>query len=351
MIARSHLLERCSGLLFISLRCALITAGLQFAVPASLWSQASENNGVIYGKVMDSYGHPQRLRIQLLGPGDMLVGEKYSDTEGSYSFQGLPNGQFCVVIEQQGYRPVRQVVLLENPNPRAKAYITLESASTEPQPATPVVAGSESSQRVDASKPARNFSPKAMHEFEKGNQSQKDGNFESALSHYQKALRIDADFYPALNNLGIIYERQKDHAQAEATFLKSLQINPDDAEAYFNLGHVFYEKGEYQAAIERLQEGLKRSPQSPIGHFFLGSAYLKLGDLDSAEPNLKQACAVDPTGMPSAHLQLANLYLKRHEMAAASTELQVYLRANPSDPQAPAIKKMLANIAANPTSQ
>jgi Tfp pilus assembly protein PilF len=51
--------------------------------------------------------------------------------------------------------------------------------------------------------------------------------------------------------------------------------------------------------------------------------------------------------MPSAHLQLANLYLKRYEMAAASSELQACLRANPSDPQAPAIKKMLASIAAN----
>ena len=53
--------------------------------------------------------------------------------------------------------------------------------------------------------------------------------------------------------------------------------------------------------------------------------------------------------MPAVHLQLANLYLKQHEMTAASSELQAYLRANPSDPQAPAIKKMLASIAANQT--
>ena len=246
---------------------------------------------------------------------------------------------------------MRQVVLLEKLNPRAKAYITLESASAEPKAPTAVVAGSESSQRLDAGKQARNFSPKAMREFEKGNQNQKDRNFESAMSHYQKALRIEPDFYPALNNLGVLYERQKEHAHAETALLQSLQINADDAEAYINLGHVLYEEGKYQPAIERLQEGLKRSPQSPMGHFFLGSAYLKLGDLDTAEADLKRACAVDPTGMPSAHLQLANLYLKRHEMAAASTELQAYLRANPSDPQAPAIRKLLASITANSTSQ
>ena len=51
--------------------------------------------------------------------------------------------------------------------------------------------------------------------------------------------------------------------------------------------------------------------------------------------------------MPSAHLQLADLYLRRHEMSAASVELQTFLCANPSDPQAPAMRKMLANIATN----
>lgn len=51
----------------------------------------------------------------------------------------------------------------------------------------------------------------------------------------------------------------------------------------------------------------------------------------------------DPN-LASAHLPLANLYLKRHATDAASEELQIYLRQNPDDPQAPAIKKMLANL-------
>ncbi|PYV24861.1 MAG: hypothetical protein DMG27_11850, partial [Acidobacteria bacterium] len=64
---------------------------------------------------------------------------------------------------------------------------------------------------------------------------------------------------------------------------------------------------------------------------------------------LKEAYSLDPTGMARARLELANLYLRRRDMAAASVELESYLDANPSDPQAPAIKKMLANIAAHKT--
>ncbi|PYV00957.1 MAG: hypothetical protein DMG26_14530 [Acidobacteria bacterium] len=130
---------------------------------------------------------------------------------------------------------------------------------------------------------------------------------------------------------------------------KSLEANPQDGEAHINLGHVLYEEGRFQAAVERLEEGLRRSPRSSVGHFLLGCSYLKLGYLPKAESNLKEAYSLDPTGMARARLELANLYLRRRDMAAASVELESYLDANPSDPQAPAIKKMLANIAAHKT--
>ena len=164
------------------------------------------------------------------------------------------------------------------------------------------------------------------------------------MRHYQKAIDLDAQCYPALNNLGAIYEREGDHARAEKVLLQALQINPSDGESYVNLGHVLYNEGRFPEAAARLEEALKRSPDSATAHFFLGSTYLKLGDLDRAESHLKQACTLDPRGMPAAHLQLANAYLRVHESTAAGQELEIYLKANPNDPQAPAIRQLLARI-------
>ncbi len=164
------------------------------------------------------------------------------------------------------------------------------------------------------------------------------------MEHYQKALRIDANFYPALNNMGTLLEQQGNHAQAEEAFRKAAEINPDDGEAYINLGHVLYEEGQFRDAIDQLNQGLQRSPQSAVGNFFLGSAYFKLHEAEKAEPLLKKACALDPQHMAPAHLQLANLYLQRHDYEAAKVQLQTYLQMNPSAPQAPAIKKMLADL-------
>ena len=327
-----------------SLGCLLGFALLSMFAAPTLRAQ-EQINGVIAGQVTDSRGRPQSVLVSLLAPGDMLVEQVYTQSNGQFIFSDLHSGLYYVNVEAPGYRPERQAVEIDARNSsKTQVNISLEPVGPAPAPAGQIIAGSPSSYKLNSKINHQAFNSKALHEFDKGNERQRAGDLEAASSHYQKALRIEPDFYPALNNLGVISLKRKEPAQAEAYFLKSLAANPDDGEAYINLGHVFYERAEYQPAIERLEEGLKRSPDSSAGHFLLGCAYLKLGDLTRAEKNLKAACALDPAGMPSAHLQLANLYLRQQDMNAASTELREYLQINPSDPQAPAIKKMLARI-------
>jgi Tfp pilus assembly protein PilF len=110
---------------------------------------------------------------------------------------------------------------------------------------------------------------------------------------------------------------------------------------------VLYEEGQFRPAIDRLNQGLQRSPQSAAGNLFLGSAYFKLQDSEKAKPLLKKACTLDPQHMALAHLQLANLYLQRHDYESAKLRLQIFLELSPAAPQAAAIKKMLADLQAN----
>ena len=340
--------DRRSAGLGLSVRLLLCSVCLAHSAMALL--RAQQNDGAIYGRITDSRGQPQRLLVHLAAEGDVPAGDVFTDSNGQYTFSGLPNGTYWVVVEAKDYRPVRQYVMLDlRIHPKAQANIALELLERDAQKQNQIIAGSTSSYEVSAKRPGRSFDPKAVREFETGNEKQRNGDFDGAISHYQKALRVDPDFYPALDNLGAMLERKRDYAQAEGVFLKSLKINPDDGEAYINLGHLLLDEGRYAPAVERLEEGVKRSPRSPVGRFLLGSSYLKLGDLVKAEPNLKEAYSLDPSGMARARLQLANLYLKRQDMAAASAELEGYLEANPSDPQAPAIKKMLASIAAHKT--
>lgn len=327
------------------LRDAPFLAAFVLALACLALPAHAQDIGYLTGRVTNSQGQPQAVLVHLLAEGDMPAGEAYTDSNGSYVFMGLPNGTYTVVVEAEGYKPFRGTARLNNIiQPRGQVMVVLEPATKQGATSGPTVTGSNSSHELSAKHPLPPFDPKAVKEFDKGNKEQQRGNSEAALEHYQKALRIDANFYPALNNMGTLFEHQGNHARANEAFLKAAAINPDDGEAYINLGHVLYEEGQFHDAVDRLNQGLQRSPQSAAGNFFLGSAYFKLHETEKAEPLLKNACVLDPQHMAPAHLQLANLYLQQHDYGAAKVQLQTYLQINPSAPQAPAIKKMLADL-------
>jgi Tfp pilus assembly protein PilF len=327
---------------FPALRCCLALFVALSASGVALLGQ--ERNGVIYGRVTDAHGNPLRLMVHLLADGDMPAGDMYTDGSGQYAFRALPLGEYWVQVEAEGFQTARQAVRLETLlNPKMQVDLTLEKTIPSPAQPSPVIAGSRSSLMVDAKKPASGDA-RALQEFAKGSARQKKGDVKGAIAHYGKALRIDPQFYPALNNLGALYERKGAHQQAEQVLLRALNANPNDGESYVNLGHVLYEEGRYAEARAWLEEGVKRSPNSASGWFFLGSTDLRLGNLGSAEFNLKQACSLEPKALPAAHLQLANVYLRKHDLQAANKELDDYLKVNPDDPQAPAIRKLLANV-------
>jgi len=305
----------------------------------------AQSGGIVSGRVTNSQGQPQNVLVHLLADGDIPAGDAYSDSNGYYVFMGLTNGNYAVVVEAEGYKPFRGTTRLDNViQPRGQVMVELEPATEQAATMGPMIAGSKSSGEINAKHPLPPFDPKALKEFDKGNKEQQRGNSQAALERYQKALRIDANFYPALNNMGTLFERQGNHAQAKEAFMKAREINPDDGEAYINLGHVLFEEGQFRPAVDQLNQGLQRSPQSAVGNFFLGSTYFKLRETEKAENLLKKACALDPKHMSPAHLQLANLYLQRHDYGAAKVQLQTFLQMNPSAPQAPAIKKMLADL-------
>lgn len=309
---------------------------------------AQSETGVIHGRVTDTRGQAQRVHVQLLAAGDIPAGDRYAGNEGEYVFETLPSGEYWVVIEAEGFRPVRRPVSLDiRLNANVQVNLILERIEGTAATPSPVVSGSASSHMVDAHKLPTPVNAQALREYNKGRSDERKGNLEGAADHYRKALRIELNYYPALNNLGALYERERRHAQAEEVLNLAILTNPDDGQAYINLGHSLYEEGRYPEASVRLEEGLKRSPNSATGRFFLGSAQLKLGDIAAAEANLKRASALDPQGLPAAHLQLANVYLKTRDLRQAAAELQTYLKANPSDPQAPAIRGLLASVTAS----
>jgi TolA-binding protein len=300
--------------------------------------------GSVVGELHLSKGDfPGRIFVELQFRSAPIASE-YSDDQGKFGFHGLVSNPYHVVIHDERFYPVDQLVVLDTSiSPMSMTQINLnprEAAKKEPLPnqeqgGNPYL--------IDPAEYRQHFPKNAIKEFDKAVEADKNQKRDEAIRHYERAVGLAPDFYPAHNNLGSDYLSNSDFKSAEAEFRKVIRTNPTDAAAYFNLAHVFLLTKRYQESLEQAIQGLRREPNSAFGYFVLGSAYQRAGDAAQSERALRLALKLDPK-LSAAHLALVNLYLSQHREAEVSAELRSFLRDFPDDANAAKARTLLQKI-------
>ena len=73
-------------------------------------------------------------------------------------------------------------------------------------------------------------------------------------------MRIQRNYAPVLNNLGVLYLKIGQPADAIAAFRYGIREAPDDDMLYLNLGRVYIQAGEREKARGVIMEWLERKP-------------------------------------------------------------------------------------------
>ena len=90
--------------------------------------------------------------------------------------------------------------------------------------------------------------------------------------------------------LGTVFDKQKQFAEAESAFRQVLSRDPENAIALNYLGYMLAERGErLDESVTYLKKALQAEPENPSYLDSLGWAYFKSDKLDLAEANLKRA--------------------------------------------------------------
>ena len=146
-------------------------------------------------------------------------------------------------------------------------------------------------------KGARNRMRESEDWFQKGLDAEEAGApLELAVEAYVKALELNPAAAGALVNLGTIFYRRKDFAEAERHYAQAVIADPAYPLAEFNLGNLYDEQGRVKDASDHYHRALKLNPTYADAHFNLALLAERTGEPLRAVSHWKTYLKLDPSG-------------------------------------------------------
>src|SRR4051812_44412685 len=181
--------------------------------------QAQNANGSILGRVRVAPGTdlPKPVLVTIDAHG-MVVSSTYTDPEGQFWVNNLLANVYHINITDDDYLPYSESVPIDpgtSPVRSLNIYLNRKPGK-EPNKTDGVSGGNPN--LVDLSEYTKKAPKKARKEFDAGVEADGKKKLPDAIKHYQNALAIAPDFYPAHNNLGIDLLTVKKYDEAKAQF-------------------------------------------------------------------------------------------------------------------------------------
>ena len=98
----------------------------------------------------------------------------------------------------------------------------------------------------------------------------------------------------AVNNQGVVYNKEGEYHEAISAFDKAIELDPDLAIAYNNRSWAYIELGQYEQAIADCDKAIELDPGLALAYSNRGLAYIELGQYEQAIADFDRAMELDP---------------------------------------------------------
>ncbi len=169
-------------------------------------------------------------------------------------------------------------------------------------------------------------------EYGLGRLAERQKKWNTAASHYRRALELNAKSVPAALGLGRTME-EVDKTAARIAYGRAIEIDPTDATARNDFGVFLFRSGETDRAIAELIEAVQIASQRAVFHENLGRAYRKQGKLKEAERELAEATRLTPNET-AAWSTLGHLRAEQKKPEEAATAYRAALDLDPANEEA-----------------
>ena len=154
--------------------------------------------------------------------------------------------------------------------------------------------------------------------LEQGNQYSTDGEYQSAIIEYRKALQLDDRFGQVRYQLAHAYEKANDLPQALREGVRAADLMPDDSKVQLHAGRLLLLTGHFEDAATRARGMLERDPKNVDALVLLGNASAAQPDASDTRAILERAVEALPEE-PRLQEVLGLIETRRGDPAAAES--------------------------------
>lgn len=204
--------------------------------------------------------------------------------------------------------PNASVAAVTEPRPPPGGGLDTAPSAPAPEPVVPV-------ERPPVTQPDH---------FEAALSSQRAGDFESALLHYQALLQSNEFNAKVHNNLGLLYHERGLTYEADQAFERALAIDPRYVKAHNNLGVARLRQGRNDEATAAFRTALRLDPTNVESLVNLALALKGAGRVEEARETLLQALTMNGYSAPG-HYNLALFYEETGDISRAVDHFESFL--------------------------
>lgn len=307
---------------------------LFFMMAITVYPQGSRGI-TLSGKVSLPDGNPAaQLPVTVSGTNGFSA-RTNTDDVGNFRFEGIPRSVYSVTVTLPKDSQFRAEPLLADTSREGLNFV-VSIFLRDPLGAS--VGKKESTQLVSTKVASQQIPKDARKALDKARKLREHKKFDAALAELEKAIGLFPDYFQAYTEKGTVQIQSSHEQKAFQDFSKAIQIFPEYEPALSGAGYCLLTLGKYEQSIDLLEKAIHLDATHVQNLLFLGIANLALSRWEKAQEALEQALRLNPAGMNSAHLYLANALAGQKLFSRAADELHTYLELNPGAPNADRLK-------------
>ncbi len=180
-------------------------------------------------------------------------------------------------------------------------------------------------------------------DFQKGISYYKQQQYTKAIAEFEQLVEANPDYENGYRILGKCYLETKNYGSAVTAFEKALKLKNDTFVSHHGLGIANYNKGSYREAVVALLKA-ERFARSPRDRYLVyharGSAYFNAEDFERAVSDLEKAVSIKRGELVDV-LQLGMALYQLKNYSGAESHLKQALALDPESREA---QRYLARI-------